>query len=79
MTQSEAIILIAQLFEESPERLSPETARDEIPAWDSLGVLTLLASLDRDFGIQLTDGEVEGMRKIDDVLEILRRNGKLTT
>ena len=77
MTQGEAIALIAELFEESPERLSPETPREDIPAWDSLGVLTLMASLDRDFGIELTDGEVQGLRKIDDVLEILRRNGKL--
>ena len=40
-------------------------------------MLTLMASLDRDFGIELTDDEVQGLRKVDDILEILRRNGKL--
>jgi acyl carrier protein len=78
MTQGEALGWIAELFEETAERLTPETLRDDIPAWDSLGVLTLMADLDRDFGIVLSDGEIQGMKKVDDILGILRRNGKLS-
>jgi len=77
MTQQEALDWIAKLFEEKPERVTPDTGRSDIPAWDSLGVLTLMADLDSNFGIQLSDDEVQGMRTVKDILEILHRNGKL--
>ena len=77
MTQNDALRWVAQLFNENSEGLSPETARDEIREWDSLGVLTLMASLDSDFGIQLEDEEVQGMKRVADILQILSRNGKI--
>ena len=78
MTQQEALEWIAKLFDEKPERLTPETAREDIQAWDSLGVLTLMADLDSDFSILLSDDEVQGMKTVNDILEILRKHGKLT-
>jgi acyl carrier protein len=78
MTQREAVEWIARVFEESPDRVTPDTIRDDIPAWDSLGVLTLMASLDSDFGIVLSDDDVQSVKSVRDVLEIMRRNGKLT-
>jgi acyl carrier protein len=66
------------VYEESPDRVTPDTIRDEIPAWDSLGVLTLMASLDSDFGIVLSDDDIQSVKSVRDVLEIMRRNGKLT-
>ena len=78
MTQQEALEWIARLFEEKPERLTPDTVRDDIRAWDSLGVLTLMADLDSDFSILLSDDEVQGMKTVNDILEILRKHGKLT-
>ena len=46
MMQRDGVEWIAKLFEISPELLTPDTRRDAIAAWDSLGVLTLMASLD---------------------------------
>ena len=77
MTQGEAVEWIAQVFEESPARLTPQTPRDDIAAWDSLGVLTLMASLDSDHGIVLTDGDVQGIKTVGDILDVMRRNGKI--
>ena len=45
---------------------------------DSLGVLTLMASLDTDFGIVLTDDDIQGIKKVGDILDVMRRSGKLT-
>ncbi len=78
MTEQEALKWIAELFEEPPEKMTPETDRDEIPAWDSLGILTLVAGLDSDLGIQLSDGELQSVKNVRDILDILRRNGKLS-
>jgi acyl carrier protein len=78
MTQHEAVEWIAHVFEERPEQLTPDTLRDDIPAWDSLGVLTLMASLDGDHGIVLTDDEVQEIKKVGDILDVMRRNGKIS-
>jgi acyl carrier protein len=78
MTQRDGVEWIAKLFEVPPEQLTPDTRRDAISAWDSLGVLTLMASLDSDFGIVLTDDDVQGIKKVGDILDVMQRNGKFT-
>ena len=77
MTQRDAIEWIAKIFETSPDQLTPDTPREGIAAWDSLGVLTLMASLDSDFGIVLTDDDVQGIKTVGDILHVMQRNGKL--
>lgn len=78
MTQREAVEWIEKVFEASPDQLTPDTHRDNVPAWDSLGVLTLMASLDSDFGIVLMDDDVQAVKTVGDILDVMRRNGKLT-
>ena len=77
MKLEEALMWIADLFEESVEDINPETLKEDIPAWDSLGVLTLMAELDENFGILLTDEEMQKLHKINDIFDILRRDGRL--
>ncbi len=45
---SEILTWVAEVFESPAERISPETRRDEIEAWDSLGILTLIAKMDEE-------------------------------
>ena len=77
MTQHEAIEWIARVFETSSDQLTPDTPREGVAAWDSLGVLTLMASLDSDFGIVLTDDDVQEIKTVGDVLHVMQRHGKL--
>ncbi len=76
MTESEALKWVTELFQE-PSILTPELLRDGVKAWDSLGVLILIAALDDDFDIMVSDDEVERIRSVGDILDVLRRNGKL--
>ena len=76
-TQEDALEWIGEMFEQ-PGQLAPETSRENIPAWDSLGTLTLMAGLDEKFGIMLSDSELRAMTKVDDILAVLRREGKLS-
>lgn len=78
MTKREAIDMIADLFEEPPGRLSEYTPRDEIAAWDSLGVLAIISKLDNDFGISLTDEEIGQMACVNDIISILYNKGHIT-
>ena len=75
MNTQEAVSWIAEIFEEPPERVASDTPREEIPGWDSLGVLTLMAALDERFNIQLSEEEMDGMEHVSDILAILRRDG----
>lgn len=77
MTETEAFTWIANLFEEPVDTIQPDTPREDIPSWDSLGILTLMAGLDEDFDIQLSDEEIQGLGKIEHILDVLRRNGHL--
>lgn len=79
MTETEAVAWIAQVFEMAPDQLTPDTHRDNVPAWDSLGVLTLMASLDSDFGIVLTDDDIQAVKTVGDLLNVMRRHGTLAS
>jgi len=77
MTEKEVLKWIAELFEESANNVFLDTPREAIPAWDSLGVLTLMAALDERFDLVLSDAEMRAMKKAGDIVEVLRKNGKL--
>jgi acyl carrier protein len=77
MNQLDALAWIADLFEEPRERILPETKREAIPTWDSLGVLTLMAGLDETFGLLLKEEDMLSMQSVQDILDVLIRNGKI--
>jgi acyl carrier protein len=77
MNVEEAVNWLAQIFEEPAGRMKPDTPRDRIAGWDSLGTLSLIACLDERFDIHLPEEEIEGFKNVSDVLAILRRHGHL--
>ena len=77
MTEQEALNWIADTFEEPPGSLAPETLRDDVPTWDSMGVLALMAGMDEKFDIVLTDDDIKSMKGIADILAVLRKHGKI--
>ena len=77
ITTSEALKMLSDAFEEPVANLRPDVARDDVPGWDSMGALTLMAELDERFGIELTADESKKMSRIDDVLQLLRQHGAL--
>ncbi|MPY87953.1 MAG: hypothetical protein GEU99_08535 [Luteitalea sp.] len=74
----EALAWVAEMFEEPRENVQAATPRDEIPAWDSLGQLVLMAQLDERFGIRLTEAELPGLKSVQDILDVLQRHDRLT-
>jgi acyl carrier protein len=76
-TTSEVLAWIAEIFEEPLENIRPEVTKEEIKSWDSLGVLTLMAGLDENYEILLTEEEILELKSIEDVLTLLRKHGKL--
>ena len=77
MNKEEALEWISEVFEEAPGRIDADTLRKDIPGWDSLGTLSLMAALDERFDIHLSEADIEGMQSVGDVFGILRRHGAL--
>ena len=75
MKTEEAVAWIAEVFEEASGRISARTLRKEIPGWDSLGTLSLIAGLDEKFDIQLSEKEIGSLERVNDIVDLLRRNG----
>lgn len=75
MKTEEAVTWIAEVFEEGTGRISAQTLRKEIPGWDSLGTLSLIAGLDEKFDIQLSEKEIGSLERVNDIVDLLRRNG----
>lgn len=74
---SEILAWVAEVFETPLEKIRLETTRDEIDAWDSLGILTLMARLDEDFQVLLTEEEIQQLRSVEDILNLLRKRDVL--
>ena len=77
MTTAEALVWMAEMFEEPRGNIKAGTARAEIAAWDSLGQLILMSALDQQFGIRLTQTELSSLASVQDVLDILARHERL--
>jgi len=74
ISRSDALAWFADIFETSAEEISPETLKQDIDAWDSMGVLTLMAELDDRFSIILSRDELETINSIGDLLQILNNH-----
>ena len=77
METQDALQWIPEVFEESPGRINAGTLREQIPGWDSLGTLSLIAGLDERFDIQLSEQDIEALKSVADLLDLLRRHGAL--
>ena len=77
MNEKDALNWIAEIFQEPLENISPNTLREDIPGWDSLGVLTLIAEMDENFDILLEEEDLEKLKTVNDLLDLLKNNGKL--
>ena len=74
MNSQAALDWISETFEEPPGRIGLGTVREEIPGWDSLGTLSLIAALDERFDIHLSEQDIESLQSVKDILELLRRH-----
>ena len=73
----EALKMLAGVFDEPVQGIRLTTARENIPGWDSMGALSLMAELDERFGIELTADVSRSFTKIGDVIDLLRTHHAL--
>jgi acyl carrier protein len=59
-------------FDADPQSISLETTPSDIPAWDSMGHLALVSSLEQAFGLSFDVDEVMEMETVRQILRIVQ-------
>lgn len=53
--------IMADLLGVDPKKITDETSPDNLEAWDSLKQMSLVVSLEEEFGIEFTDDQIAEM------------------
>ena len=68
-TKYKIVEIIAGVCEVSPAEVTGESTIGDFPAWDSIGHLTILSTVEEKFGINF---EPEEMMELEDVNDIVK-------
>ena len=58
-------------FDDDEIVLTDDTTAADIEDWDSLEQINLLVAMEREFGIKFSVGEVEGLRNVGEMLDLI--------
>lgn len=71
MTIEEKIILIAETLDTDQNNIKPDAELKSIEEWDSMGVISTIAMLDRKFGKILSAEQIEELKTVQDILNLM--------
>ncbi|MEM9742727.1 MAG: acyl carrier protein [Pseudomonadota bacterium] len=71
----EIIDMVAQAFGLEPGTLTPESGREEIDEWDSMGMLMLMAELDERYDLIVEEEVLAGLETVADIVKLVRAQG----
>lgn len=77
MTRNEIEKRLTEVFRDVLDRdsivLSSETTAADIEEWDSLAHISLLVAIEKEFKISLTLADVEPLRNVGDMFDLIQR------
>ncbi len=68
---SQLLELLAYCLNTSKSELNIDSKSDELDSWDSLAIINLAISLEGEYGISLTAEEVEKLKSVRAIIEVL--------
>ena len=75
MTKEQAMERLTEIFrdvfDDDSIVLTPETTAADIEDWDSLEHINLIASVEQEFGIKFTMGEVQTMKNVGEMADLI--------
>jgi acyl carrier protein len=76
MTINDFIEKFAFAIEVEAETLASDTRFKELPNWDSLNTLAIIAMADADYGVSLTGEDIHQTQTIGDLMKIVAEREK---
>ena len=72
---SEILDRLQPLFRDVLDNPSLQVTRESngnnVPGWDSLAHITLVAETEREFGVRFALGELEGLKNVGDMVDLI--------
>ncbi|MET0356856.1 MAG: acyl carrier protein [Cellvibrio sp.] len=78
ITSPALLNLVEDLLNVEAGSLTIETRLVNVPAWDSMGILLLMAEMDERFGITMNEAALANLKSTADIVDVVRRAGLLT-
>jgi acyl carrier protein len=76
MTLSDRVAaLFGKVFGLKPADFTPDLAPEDVPQWDSVGHMTLVADMESAFGVRFDVDELTEMSSGGKIIELLRAKG----
>ena len=69
------ITLFSDILELEPEKINDQTSPENTQEWDSLTAMHLVAAIEMEFNVHLNTSDIEKMRSIGKVREVLKEKG----
>ncbi|MBR6100847.1 MAG: acyl carrier protein [Ruminococcus sp.] len=64
------------VFDDDGIVLYEDTTADDIDDWDSIEHITLIAAVEKEFGMSFTMGEVSGMKNVGEMVTIISQRAR---
>lgn len=77
INSEQALAILAEVLNESVDDVIPGVDLNQLPGWDSMAVLLLMAEFDERFDIMLDEEKIASLNTVNDVLNILREKNLL--
>ena len=63
--------IMQEVLDDPKLSLTPATTADDVEGWDSMSNITFVVEVERRFGIKFNTAEIEEMRNVGDMLDII--------
>jgi acyl carrier protein len=79
MNQADIIAKLQAIFDTvllDPVVLTPATTAKDVPEWDSLTHVSLMVTVEKEFGIRFRVGEVENAQNVGELADLIQKRLK---
>jgi acyl carrier protein len=63
--------IFQDVFDDENLMISNDTTAEDIDDWDSLAHINLIVTIEKDFNIKLTLGELQGLQNVSDMVALI--------
>jgi acyl carrier protein len=74
MNQTDVIAKLQTIFDDvflEPVVLTPATSAKDVPEWDSLMHISLMVTVEKEFGVRFRVGEVENTKNVGEFADLV--------
>ena len=72
--EDKVIKIIADAIDLDIEKINEDTAIGDFPAWDSMGQLVIISSLEKEFQIKFDPEDILELEDVGDMIEAIEEN-----